>query len=222
MTLADIRTMLRRYVSEVSPSVGVGANAALLTFINAAYDEVRNLIISVDPSFFTARTTMTYTAAAESVALPTAVGRSRIVTLADETESTTSPRELDFINHSDVYYYTRYPSRWYNPGATTSVAPDYYTLRGNQVSLIPQPAGARNLVIWYIPDKTDLSNDSDIPDVPAKHHELIAVKAAQRVLAYDRRPSASLDRTAERLEGLLMQDVSVRTSHGASFIRYTD
>lgn len=223
MQLQDLQTLVQGYVNEIAPSVGIGSATFLTSVINSAYDDVRNTIEGEDPEWFAAQTTMSYTAAAEFVALPAACQTNRILRVADTTDSSTDPRELMFLSAADEYLYTRAPSKWYTVTAGGVTAPDYYSLAGQNIMLIPKPTGARSLVIWYGSDKTNLVNPTDVPvDIPTRYHELIALRAAQRILAYDRRPSPAFDALASEQETKLLSFVGNRNTGQPSFVRFID
>jgi hypothetical protein len=63
-----------------------------------------------------------------------------------------------------------------------SGTPMYWYKYGNTIKLFPAPAGAYTLTLRYYKRPTVLTNDSDVPDIPAEFLELLVTGAGYRVL----------------------------------------
>lgn len=57
-----------------------------------------------------------------------------------------------------------------------------YFVAGNQIHIKPVPTQAYEVRIWYVPNCTALSVDTDTPVIPEMYHELISEYAAMQCL----------------------------------------
>ena len=70
----------------------------------------------------------------------------------------------------------------------------YFFLQGNNFKLHPAAGSSNEFIrIFYVKRLPVLVADSDVSEIPAQHHELLAVKAARRGLIKTRIPNPVLE-----------------------------
>lgn len=70
--------------------------------------------------------------------------------------------------------------------------PAYYFFKKNRITVQPAPDTALTLRMYYTYLVTDMSLDTDVPDVPESYHELLVFLAAQDGFIKDGRENALL------------------------------
>lgn len=144
------------------------------TIYNRIIEQVRKMVGEIaekDPEKVATTTTMTYTADAESVALPAAAARTRILTV----------EQLVGLNYYPMPRVTLGEEQAARIGQTLRA--DYrFRVEGANIIIWPKPAAALPLRIRYVPrtaDIIDVTNDADAPDaIPEEFHGLIAMRTA--------------------------------------------
>lgn len=92
--------------------------------------------------------------------------------------------------------------------------PTHYDYEKSHLLLWPLPDSAKTLRLEYIYRIADMDDDSDEPDIPEEHHELVAVIAALDGFIKDDRVSAQLERKREEYEQWLAIDDEERSLDG--------
>jgi len=122
-----------------------------------------------------------------------------IVVLSGSTEATESVRLLEYVtpNQDSIMY-------------SQNGTPVSYTILGNKFKLYPIPDSVLTMRMYYTYRITDMSQDTDEPDVPEEYHEFIAILAAMDGFIKDGRDvSALMAKKAEYLEAI-KQDAEER------------
>jgi len=88
--------------------------------------------------------------------------------------------------------------------------PGAYYFNKNSITVLPAPNVSYVLKLTYSYLITDMTLDTDMPDVPSQYQELIAVIAARDGLVKDGRTSTLLNEKLEQYMGMLKQDANQR------------
>ena len=170
-TLAQLRTALRvRGDWENSQDI---TDAIILDVLNEAIAEVWDLLIQRWADYYATVGTLSYTTAAEAIALPTTFYKLRkLERLISGT-----------INTADAQYERMYPidleaSHRYARGATRHYR---YRIQAASIYLVPWPSESGSIRITYIPYATELATDADTFD-GINGYETLVLATAQRVL----------------------------------------
>lgn len=153
-------------------------------------------------------TTLSYTAAADSVALPTGPDTNPIYMVEDYTTAT-NPIRLDYISPLEIQGYDNDPAQRAVPGAG-------WSRLGANIAIRPNGA-AKTLRIWYLKNPPHLSGSTDQHYFPVFHEELLSLGAAIRLQEVDDEiPPIRLERYAE-LTARFMR--SKRKNKGPQYVR---
>lgn len=122
-----------------------------------------------------------------------------VVVLSGTTEATEDVRPLEYVtpNQDNLYY-------------STNGTPSSYTILGDKFRLYPIPDSVLTMRMYYSYRVTDMTQDTDEPDVPEEYHEFIAILAAMDGFIKDGRDvTALMAKKAEYLEAI-KQDAEER------------
>lgn len=96
--------------------------------------------------------------------------------------------------------------------------PYAYTIIGDKLKLFPAPDSAKTLRMYYTYRITDMSQDSDTPDVPEEYHEFIAILAAKDGLIKDGRDIKEMLEKEKTYLASIKQDAENRNVDGPRHI----
>lgn len=88
--------------------------------------------------------------------------------------------------------------------------PQFYSLQKNAIRLYPAPDTALTMRLFYSYLVADMTLDTDLPDVPADYHELIALLAAEDGFLKDGRSSELLQKKLSAYERMMDTDTNER------------
>lgn len=172
------RSALRQRVKELmsmrvtDPAQDVGSPSTAQ--INATLEDVRRStymrIIASFPEVFAAETTLTYTASAESVTLPTAAQYTIITHVQALPQGAASNLERYALTPKTKHEM----EGWYVTGE-----PEVFTVEWGQkaIRIAPVPTTARTLHITYVPNLTDLTDATSPDELPIQFHNILAYAA---------------------------------------------
>lgn len=94
---------------------------------------------------------------------------------------------------------------------TTTGNPSFYYIKKDRITLLPIPSQALVMRLYYSPRVTDLSADTDSPDVPEQFMEYVALLAAFDGFIKDDRAPDNLMAKKMKYEEMLKQMAAERT-----------
>lgn len=184
MDLSTIRTFARQKADEVE--VDFIDNTELTRYINQGLKYVYGKIVQRFDNYFIVKGTSGNGGAFSTVAdtqeysLPTTM--MKLVRVEHRQSSSTSENDwlrLETLNIANDKVRVFYPPReGYGPGPGFG-----YFIAGNKLYLRPVPTHVFSIRLWFIPKVTELSADSDEPEIPTEYHELLAEYGAIQMLA---------------------------------------
>lgn len=185
VTLASLRTSVQRRGSLENSS---DITSALLTeFINEAVTEAYDILVSKWSDYFVSQATLSISAGASSVALPSDFYKLRALFIVD----TTVPSGLRRLRSHDLTALSQF---------YVVVAKNYrYRIQGNTLYLAPAAAANETLTLYYVPCAPLLVADSDTFDGVNGYEELVIQLAYKRCLARQELPTGEVDNEVARL-----------------------
>ena len=97
-----------------------------------------------------------------------------------------------------------------------------YFFKGNRIVLYPAPDSIKTIRLYYSYLLTNMSLDTDIPDVPESYHELIALYAAQDGFIKDGRASELLVKKIAEYTSRMDSDTQERNMDFVRSVNETD
>lgn len=203
MTRSEIRTLILGWVDD--PSGGYFDSTTVNTWINLAQRHVQGELLQAGQNWYEKPVeTLTVSGQADYV-MPSDL---RIIHRVEyvlsgtgTTEDRRAIKELT-INQQDAV-------------SIALGSPTNYVLKKNRITLSPTPDTSNKVLrIYYSPMATDMSSDSDSPDVPTEFHEYVAIVAAfNAYIKDDRVPNNILVKKQEYLD-MLKRMADDRTQDG--------
>lgn len=179
-TLAQLRTEARQR-ADMETDDSFIADSELTRMINQSIKELRDLLIeNQGHEFFLTTQVITTVAGTSSYALNSAFYQLLGV---DVTVGGSVYTALPFNFHERNSFLNS--SGWGN-------CPVYYRIEGSNIVFIPTPGGAHTVTLWYIPQFTDLSSDSDTFDGISGWEEYVVVDAAMKMLEKEESDTSAL------------------------------
>lgn len=169
--LSDLVTKVQQRVRDTGYS-----STEIKNYINDTQNDVFNEYVL--PLM---RTSQNYTVTAGVADITDGDGRPTNFSVAIDLINTTSGYEqtIPFMALEDLE--RQYPDLW-DTTRNPANSPLYWTWDGVIPKLFPAPAAAYTLTLRYYKNPTELTEDADVPDVPAAFGELLVRGAAYRVL----------------------------------------
>lgn len=176
-------------IEGVLPSTVVGQSGRLLkvvNWVNDAWSEIQNMRenwewMRQDFSYALSENTMRYTAASFNLTNHSRwVKDARSVTIYDTSTGVSDENELAFLKYSD--YRIKY-----DRGTQTAGRPIEWTVTpANEFAVGPKPDGSGFTVTGeYYQGNEALALDADVPDLPARFHDVIVWKALMKLAKSD-------------------------------------
>ncbi len=210
MDLGTLRTLVSQWVDD--PQNGYFTVPTLNLFLNNAQREVQKLLIQAEDSYYTKLVTTVTIQNQQDYALPDDLLKlTRLEVIAGGTGTNVDRRLLTniTINQQGMI------------GAQTGL-PSVYYWQKSRLSLLPIPDQVYTLNLYYDYLITDMTMDTDIPDVPQDFQEYIAVLAAFDCFIKDDRVPANIMLKKEYYEKLLKQMAEDRDISGPRMIVMTE
>jgi hypothetical protein len=175
VTLADLKLRARERADMVNSNFI--SDSELNSFVNSAYSELYDLIVSRFEDYYTTSTSATVASGASSIPLPSDFYKFRGLDRAINA-STGDYYSVDKFNFRERN------SR--NRGLLTStrgVTSVEYRLVGSVIELTPENSAPGTYKLWYVPTFTRLTTDTDTVDGINGYEEYIVVDAAIKMLS---------------------------------------
>lgn len=167
MNLLQLKTLVVSYLDD--RSYGYFTEDQVTVFLNNAQKEVQKKLIKMGDNYYT-RFVQTNTVPNQSrYVLPQDFKKlHRLEMMTSGTVPNESVQSLTpmTINQQDLI-------------SRGTGQPLYYFIEKNQLVLFPTPDSSQTLRLVYSYQVTDMSLDSDTPDIPDSYHEFLALLAAQ-------------------------------------------
>jgi len=207
LTLADLKTLAKDLLDEKGE---FWPEAQVVRLANMAARVVHRQIISIDATHFSQRTTLTYPADTESIALSGGsylnaspyrlLGVSELNSAGPVTTSN-QPTELERI---DALETGGYATRINDPNIHTGLwHPRQWFLDGqHNLYVVPMPQSAIHLYLRWIPHYTALSSDSDpvFAGKAPEFHDLVVAVLTRLMATKERRMSEEIAHITEWLQ----------------------
>lgn len=199
MTFVQLQTMVSSWLDD--PNNGYFTLAEVKLWLNNAQREAQKMVIQAFEGHYRKVVETTMVQYQREYQLPSDFKKlSRIeVILSGTTFQTESVTRLSKITENQQDMVTE--------RAGTPMA---YYFKGDQVVLVPAPDDDKTLRLTYLYRVTDMSNDADLPDIPADYHEYLAVLATLDGLYKDGREVGPMLQKKEYFEKLFKQDAEER------------
>lgn len=165
-------------------------------FINQAYYELYDLLITVYEDYYVAPRLLIPTTGAQSYDLPTGANYNSAPAfyklygvdcgLDSSTNAFVTLKKFDFIARNRYVY----------PQITSTLLGVFnlqYRLVGDKIMFIPTPAGVQNIGLWYFPRLTTLLQDTDVMDGISGWTQYVIVRAAKYALDKEESDTSKLD-----------------------------
>lgn len=218
-TLVNIRDYVRDVLDEQSASDWT--NAEIDVWINVRYHQVYTAIINTFEDYYSTTTQANTVADQQEYSLPSDFYKLRRVEINYDTSQTSNaPQRALPINIDSV----RRDLGQTNLGVIIQHNPIYY-IRGNTIGFIPIPdKGQTNAIkYWYVKTVSDMSADSDAPDIPYvdRYWVAIAMGAVADLLRFGQQDMTSADRFDLKFEVLvskMQEELEDRIADESKFI----
>lgn len=174
VTLAQLRTRCRE-LSDMENSTFV-SDSEILSYINASYAELYDLLVSRNEDYYTTSTNLTISSG-NTVALPTDFYKNRGVDIRLDSSgnSWSAVPKFNFNNRN-----TR------NANVSKLLSGQFnvsYRIVGSDLHITPTDNATGTYRLWYIPVYTPLSADGDTVDGISGWEEYIVVDVAMKMLS---------------------------------------
>lgn len=199
MTFVQLQTMVSSWLDD--PNNGYFTLAEVKLWLNNAQREAQKMVIQAFEGHYRKVVETTMVQYQREYQLPSDFKKlSRIeVVLSGTTFQTESVTRLSKITENQQDMVTE-----------RTGTPMAYYFKGDQVVLVPAPDDDKTLRLTYLYRVTDMSNDADLPDIPADYHEYLAVLATLDGLYKDGREVGPMLQKKEYFEKLFKQDAEER------------
>jgi hypothetical protein len=181
MDLAELRTLCVSWLDD--PNQGYFTAAQLNVFLNNAQRQVQKILIQSFESRYVHGVQTSTVANQAFYQVPTdflKVNRFSVI------QAGTNEANEDF---TDLQYIT--PNQE-SRVLVRSGSPGFYTILNNTFKLLPVPSQVWTLRLYYTYRITDMTQDTDEPDVPEEYHEMVALYAAVDGFLKDGRANETL------------------------------
>lgn len=205
MDLADLRTLCASWLDDVNQ--GYFTPAQLNVFLNNGQRQVQKILIQSFESRYV-KCVETQTVASQAFyQMPTdflKVNRFLVV-LAGTNETNEEYNDLQYITPNQE-----------NRVEIRSGSPGFYTILNNVFKLLPVPSSTGKILrLYYTYRVTDMTQDTDEPDVPEEYHEMVALYAAVDGFLKDGRQNETLMAKLAEYKKQVQEDAADRNIDSA-------
>jgi len=202
MTVSSIRALLRVLIDQ--PSTNIWSTANLNTLIFSEYRNLINEITERNPDYYITSGSVSTTANVEFTDLPSTC--TLLKKLTDSDGNTVKH------NHDSQFDHT-----------ATSTEPLRFDVKGRKIWWNPKPDTVYTYTAYYHYQPTDLSADSDVPELPPNFHDILAYGAAVKSrLAKDEQIAEYMAIYEQKKQNLLHQIGISQTNNPRRVLRVYD
>lgn len=174
-----VKQLLNKPSTSASDDTGDPKNAVIIAMLEYERRRLYARFSAMFPARFTTSTTLTYTANATSVTLPTAAQKRQLVSVFAYEDTIENAWALSVRNIQEL------------PNMPTVGPVNVYAVEGNNLYLRPIPGSAVTLSVVYVPVLTDMASGSAEPsEWPADHHMVLGTLAAYSIARRNGDPEA--------------------------------
>ncbi len=210
MTLLQGRTLILGWLSD--PNAGYFTSSLVNTWINLAQKQVQGMLLQAGENWYEKPVETITVIGQADYALPNDfIDEHRLEVVLDGTGLNENRRPLNSLttNEQDLV-------------PITSGQPQAYKIKKDRVTISPTPDAVYTLRLYYSPLVSDLSSDSDVPDVPDQFVELVWLIAAFNGFIQDDRAPQSLLLRKNELELQLKRRAEARTQDKSRYVRQVE
>lgn len=219
-TLANIRTLVRGYLDETSPSDWTDAELNVL--INQRYHRVHTAVIDVFEDYKITTSFDNLIANQQEYTLPTDLFKvKRVEVNYDISNSNSTFQKAAPLTALDSVR-TRLAET--NIGSNIIRNPVYY-VTGTSIGFLPIPtsSGTSAIKYWYIPVLSDLSADASTIDIPYpdRYYHLIAEGATADALRFGEQSTIEADKFDQKFVAgvlLMQEELEDRVADDSKFV----
>lgn len=187
VSLTNLRARVREVADMTGSDFVSDAANSLDYFINAATDELYNLLVARDEDRFVSSESVSIVAGTDAYSLPSTFLRALRVEVLDGSRYV-ALRRFRLQDAAAI-------------GDTASVLRGMrYQIRGSQLVFLPTPGASGTARLWYVPTRTALVNASDTFDFVSGWDEYVVTRAAIMVLDKEESDSSALRADLERIQ----------------------
>lgn len=194
MTLLDLKNLVAFYVDDLN--FGYFTETQVKVFLNNAQGEVQKILLQSFENWYLKCVQTTMVANQNSYVLPEnflKCHRLEIITSPGTTAETSVMIEPITLNQQDFL-------------GNGPAQPIGYFLKRNRIVLHPTPDTTYVMRLNYSYRVSEMTLNTDIPDIPEEYHELIALNAAYDCMIKDGRDVSVLDRKMKAYEEMMKRD----------------
>ena len=179
-TLATLRTRVRQRADMVDSDFI--SDSELLTYINESYAELYDLLVATYEDYYTEETSLSLSDGSGTIPLPADFYKLRAL-------------DKDLGGQWVTVYKFDFNARNAQPTGIREpyLRDTYYRIVRQDLKLAPEATADGSYRLWYIPEFTALSAESDTVDVPAGFDEYIVIDAAIKCLVKEESSTTALD-----------------------------
>lgn len=153
------------------------SKSELAVYINEAQDELAEHINRIYREYFISSSTTPTVGDQALYSLPVDMVELISMEVVDDLTTDEEPQDLTEILLTHKKFYEILDA------ANEKKSYQYFFIQGNNFKLTPKPANSTEFVrIFYVKRLTPLVADGDVSQLPAEHHELLAIDCARRAL----------------------------------------
>ena len=210
MVRSDIRNLALYWLDDIDG--GYFTPTQMNVFINNAQREVQKQLIQAGQNYYLKRSeTLTVVGQADYI-LPSDFLKSHRLEWIDSGTGTNESRV-------QIYPITVNQQNYTTPALGI---PAHYSILQDRFTLYPTPESAKTIRLFYSYRVTDMSADSDTPDVPSDYHEYIAILAAMDGFVKDDRAPSNLITKMAGYKTLMTQMADDRRQDRSRRVLITD
>lgn len=198
MTRLELRTLALSLLDD--DASGYFTEPQMNVFLNNAQNSVQKQLINCGQNYALKCVTTTLVVSQRNYELPDdfkKVNRLEVITSGSVPNESYQALTPITLNQQDLM-------------TTGTATPCAYYISKNSLFLVPAPDTALTLRLTYTYLLPDMTQDSDVPDVPEAYHELIALYAARDGFIKDERVSELLMARIKAYEDEFNQDAQER------------
>mgnify|MGYP001571588770 CR=1 FL=1 len=219
-TLSEIRSLVRSYLDEGSPSDWT--NAELNSLINQRYHRVHSAAATVFEDYKITTSFASLVANQQEYTLPTDLFKLRRVEVNYDISNSNSVFQKATPLTSLDAVRTRLAET--NIGSNIIRNPCYY-VTGSSIGFLPIPtsAGTNAIKYWYVPVLSDLASDSTSVDIPYvdRYYHLIVEGATADALRFGEQSSVEADKFEQKFIAgiiLMQEELEDRVADDSKFV----
>ena len=194
MNLGQLKTLVCSWLDD--PQMTYFTPANLTVWLNNAQRECQKQLIQTGENYYTQKSSTTMVVNQPDYTLPSGFMRCHKLEIVTSGSGVNEVRQMlapvTLVQLDQV--------------SMSTGQPEAYNIKRNCVSVRPIPDTAFTTYLHWSYEVADMANDTDVPDVPRRYHEYVAVLAALDGFVKDGRDMSQLLAKKESYQQLMKQD----------------